>query len=407
MIGNLYFVDFGLEHVALLVASIDDDRLIDIPLVLRKKIPISPQRQLSSTESTENFEVLLLLISEAERILKTNIYSIILTVKNSAINAFFIQCKMEFLKKQVVSRAIKEKLATNAIKSFYKKTDSNYNMLDFICNGFVVDESNDVRNPYKVACKSLMLNATILGIKNTFITQISGLLERFKLHITHYISSCVSVSSLIKNFIDKNGNFLFIDFGSGATEYCIYHNGCLIYLDSVNIGGIDATRDISCELGVYLNDADSVKKKINDEEIQKTESKTTRYVLSQVENIADARLIEIIKYIFNKISEDKKLKNIVFKKIYFFGGMANYKNTEKIIQDIFHTSTEILTPSHIIGSNALFEKIKKEFVNVENIQLFGAVNFYLDNLNNYKNSKRGFLFKIPSKISCFLKDLLY
>ena len=79
---NLYFIDFGLEHISLLVAQIEDCRLIKIPLILTKKIPIPTQRPQNAISQSENFDALLTLIYEAENKLKTSIYSIILISKN-------------------------------------------------------------------------------------------------------------------------------------------------------------------------------------------------------------------------------------------------------------------------------------------------------------------------------------
>ena len=85
-----------------------------------------------------------------------------------------------------------------------------------------------------------------------------------------------------------------------------------------------------------------------------------------------------------------------------------YKNAKSIISGIFNNSNvEVLDISCIFESDILYKKIKEIDLNDDNLQLFCAVNFYINNLNMYKNAKRGFLFEIPSKISCFLKDMLY
>ena len=93
--------------------------------------------------------------------------------------------------------------------------------------------------------------------------------------------------------------------------------------------------------------------------------------------------------------------------MFICGGVVKYKNTTKIVYDIFNTKIKILTPDYIQKNTTFGSKIKEEYLKIDNVQLFGALNFYLTNLDFYQNAKRGFLFNFPSKISCLLKDILY
>ena len=403
---NLYFVDFGLEHISILGCKIYENKLSKITLLLSKQIKIPPQRIQNVFSQEENFNELINIIADAEKELKTSISSIILVSKIQSISLCLSQNSLTFKNTQKITQSNKEKLASYAINNFHQTTN-NEQILDVMCNNFVLDEQQFVKNPYKMPCKKLTLNASIISIKNHFSSHMSAILERCKIHIKHYISSCTASCSLIQDELMDNKNYLFVDIGSSTTEFCIFAKGCIIYLDRVNLGGLDMTRDISEELVVYINDADKVKKKISQKELQNTNDANTKFVAKQVETIADARLIEIITYVKKTIEENKKLKNLKLDTIFVCGGIAKYKNTTKIISDIFYTKTKILTPDYIQKNTTFGSKIKEEYLKIDNVQLFGALNFYLTNINYYNNAKRGFLFNFPSKISCLLKDLLY
>ena len=403
---NLYFVDFGLEHVSLLAAKIVNQKLIKIPLILTEKINIPSQRPQNAITQAINFETLLKIIIKAEKILKTNISSIIFISKDIGIGLFFTQCELCFRKKQKVLQSHKEKLALSAIKNF---NHNNYisDILDVICNNFQVDDQRYIKNPYKMPCEKLKINATILNIKNTFTKNISTYLERFKLHIQHYIAPSIAIAETLRNDLSQNDNYLFIDIGSGTTEYCILQNNCLTYVNSVNLGGLDMTRDISSEMKIYIRDAETVKQKISTEKLQTTKSNTTRFAIKQLQDIADARLMEIITHIYRTIQDNKKLCKLKFKNIYICGGVTNYAHTAEIIEEVFTTQTEVLDTTCFLNNDILHNKIKEEYNQMQYTQLFFAVVFYIKNLNMHKNARRGFLFKIPSKITCFLKDILY
>ena len=403
----LYFVDFGLEHITLLVCKLTDNRLTEVPLLLTQKIEISSHRPQNVFSQIENFDYLVKLITKAEKQLNKDINEIIFLSKNDAFEIFFTTCKIEFKKAQKILQSHKEKLSTQVLKMFYEKTNYLCTILDLLCNNFILDDNIEIKNPYKMSCKKIILNSTIISIKNSFFKNFSVFLERYKIHMKHYISPCIATYNLMQYNLPKKWNFLFIDIGSCNTEYCIVMNRCVTFLDKVNLGGLDMTRDIATELKIYIRDADKVKQKIARTDIQNTKNTNTKFVVNQVEQIADARLNEIIQYIKKTIQEDKNFKDIFFKKIYVFGSSAQYKNTADIINEIFDTEVEVLDQNCILNSDILSNKIKEEDLKTENIQIFGAVDFYVNNLNNYKNAKRGFLFKIPSKISCFLKDILY
>ena len=407
MNNTLCFIDFGFEHVSLLIATLKYDKLADIPLILSKSVTLPAQRHSNAPINMEAFESMLLLIDEAEKKLRIDIYSVILIIKSSAINSFFAQSEAKFLKKKNISHLDEEKLSMQVFKSFYKSNLNNCCMLDFICNNFTIDGKNDVKNPYKILCQSLRLNATIIWIKQTALSFLKILMERFKLHTRHYLSSCVCVSSSISDCLNCNDNFLFIDFGSSMVEYCVYRKGCLINLDCIELGGIDITHDIAEEMSISLNNADEAKKNINNDTIQNTNSVVTKYVVNKIEEIMDARLKEIVESIFDKLNKNGELNALSFKKIYIYGNVCGYKNIKNIITESFHANVEFLDVSFLTNQDFFYKKIKQEYLKNENIQLFGAVHFYVNRLNIYANAKRGFLFKISSKISCFLKDLLY
>ena len=400
-------MDFGLEHITLLVCKLTDNRLTEVPLLLTQKIEISSHRPQNVFSQIENFDYLVKLITKAEKQLNKDINEIIFLSKNDAFEIFFTTCKIEFKKAQKILQSHKEKLSTQVLKMFYEKTNYLCTILDLLCNNFILDDNIEIKNPYKMSCKKIILNSTIISIKNSFFKNFSVFLERYKIHMKHYISPCIATYNLMQYNLPQKGNFLFIDIGSCNTEYCIVMNRCVTFLDKVNLGGLDMTRDIATELKIYIRDADKVKQKIARTDIQNTKNTNTKFVVNQVEQIADARLNEIIQYIKKTIQEDKNFKDIFFKKIYVFGSAAQYKNTTDIINEIFDTEVEVLDQNCILNSDILSNKIKEEDLKTENIQIFGAVDFYVNNLNNYKNAKRGFLFKIPSKISCFLKDILY
>ena len=404
----LYFVDFGLEHISFLACKIKNSYVDEILFFQEKEINIPIQRTQSVFNQTK-IELLINIIDDAERELKTSISEIILVTKDQSINLHFIQKKAEFKKTQKVSLSNMERLSMQCVNEFYSKVSNEYNILDVIFNRFVLDNVDKVKNPYKISCKSLTINASIVSIKNIFAKHFGAYLERYKVHVKHYISPCVSAYSLISDTL-VDGDFLFIDIGSCVTEFCVIQNGCIVYLDKIALGGLDMTRDVAHEMQICVKDASMLKKQISDNNtIIEADNKMIKFKASQIEEILNARLQEIIAHIYRIIVRNKQLQNVSFKEIFVFGGVAKYKNIKQLIKQQFNTNVEFLDENYINNSEIFSKKARDNFLknNGEQIQLLSAVNFYIKNINLYRNARRGFLFKFPSKISCLLKDLLY
>ena len=102
-----------------------------------------------------------------------------------------------------------------------------------------------------------------------------------------------------------------------------------------------------------------------------------------------------------------KYKKIAFNKVVLCGGSSKYKNTNKIFQNHFETQIETINKKLILTNQYIRGRITEEQINQNNVSLFGSISFYLSNQEIYKNAKHGFIFSIGSRISCFLKDLLY
>ena len=404
---NLSFVDFGLEHITLLVCTVENKSIVDIPFLEKVQIERPIQRPQSSLAQLENFEIMMRLIDIAEKKLNINISDVIFVIKDKSIKHFAYKKKLLFKRPQKVSYMNEEKLSMQVFKDFYRQYSREYSVVDFICHSFTIDGQTAVKNPYKLKCEQVEMFASIIAVRKIFSKMFCTYMEKYKIHTKHYISSCIGVVNLIKERL-KKGNTLVIDIGSCSAEYCLLHKDVIIDMGLVNIGGFDMTRDIANVLKIHMQDAEKLKLADNERvpsgEIKNSECFDIRRVF-QAREIADARLSELFDCIDKDIK--KKYKKISFNKILLCGGVARYKNTVQIAKNIFNCEIGIIDSEYIKASATVRAKVPAYYAREENIQIIGALSFYIDNLNKYANAKRGFIFKMPSRIICFLRDLLY
>ena len=77
------------------------------------------------------------------------------------------------------------------------------------------------------------------------------------------------------------------------------------------------------------------------------------------------------------------------------------------MNETFGADVEYVDGDYVKNQQIFRNRLNDVELKQNDLQLFGAINFYMNNLEQYNNARRGFLFKIPSKLACFLRDLLY
>ena len=420
----LCFVDFGFSSIRLSLCSVVNYKLNEIIFFEEKKIPLPTYRLQSVVMQESNFDTLLELIDVAEKKAKTNITEIIFLFKDRSIQHVQEKQVICFSHNQKIFYSHLEKLSHKTIESFCKKYGKNYDITDMIQDYFLTD-GYMVSNPYKITCKTIEMTSSIFAIKKITTKFFCEYLEKCKIHARHFLSPSCCLSFLLKHDAYQKGIFLIIDIGACNVEFSVLKDGYIILSRVLCIGGFDITRDIFSLMKIYLQDAEDLKKIISKKNyntiIKKLSSMQSfadmtmsqiEQIILQITEIADARFNEIATFVLEDINKDFKYIN--FNKILLFGDGSKYKNAEKIMADTFNTKVEVIKPN-IIENNYIFKNIfdsyddkeRGKILNQKNIPLLGAIAVYISNMQKYDNLKKGFFYKVPKKISCLLKELIY
>ena len=420
---KLCFVDFGFSHITLAVCAINNDKFENI-LFLKTITAEIPLEKLHHTSFYDkNFDVLVSLVNEAEKTLRTNICEIVFLIKDKMIKHYLEKQVLKFTNIQKINQLNMEKIAKLSISDFYNKCRNNYEITDFIKHNFKLDDDKILQNPYKMKTKSFELRASIFAVRKTSSQLFCDFLEKYKIHTKHYLCSSEALYHLYNEQKNKHTTMI-IDIGACNTECLIIHDNCIVFSSILEMGGIDITRDIASVMKIYLKDAEKIKtalsiKNSNNlyDEVKKIPMMKNisisqfRSILRQAEEIADARFEEITRCLSEKINAI--FKKICIGKILICGGSANYKNSIKIIQDGFNCQNVGFCNENDIEKHYVFinkitnDKVRQRVFTKNNISLLGAIAFYIDSLERYKLAKRGFIFNITKKFSCLLKDILY
>lgn len=420
---KICFVDFGFSHITLAVCAVINNKFDNILFCKTANIDIPLEKLYHTYLHDRNFDILISLVNEAEKFVKINISEIIFLVKDKMIRHYLEKQVLQFLNIQKISQLNMEKIAKLSISDFYKKSHNNYEITDFIKHNFKLDDGQILQNPYKMKTKTLEMRASIFAVRKTSSQLFCNYLEKYKIHAKHFLCSSEAFYNIYSEAKDINTTMI-IDFGACNTECMIVYDNCIVFSFILEIGGIDITRDIASVMRIYLKDAELIKKalsiKNNDDlynEVKKIPMMRNisisqfNNILNQVEEIADARFEELTRCLAEKINS--VFKKISFEKILICGGGAEYRNSIKIIKNIFDNKNVEFCKSEDVAKHNVFlnhfpdEKSRKQIFTYNNIPLISAIAFYIDSLERYRLAKRGFVFNITKNFSCLLKDILY
>ena len=275
---NICFIDFDASHISIAVCELNENILQKIAFFSKTEISASKTKH-NLFETTELYSEMLKLIDEAEKKIKTTIFEIVLIVSSDHIKTTLLSKTFAFAKQQTLSKTTIENMLIKSAKSFASIKPLEQ-ILDIINTNYTLDKTTVVDNPYKLSCNFAEIKTNILSINSVFEKKFSSYLQRFKLHVKHYIHPCIEISHFLKSFLNENDTILLINLGSSSTDYCIFNQKNIILCDIVEFGANDTTQNIATALNTFPSYAEKIKHDINIDDINDTDNDFTKHKTS-------------------------------------------------------------------------------------------------------------------------------
>lgn len=378
-------LDIGSSKIVCIIASIYNADIKIIGFSQKAAIGIKGS---NITDMKLAQQCILGVISEAENIAGVNIDKILVNISANYKKSFH-----EIITTKISSDSVRNcdvLSITNKIRKKFIK--NNYEIIHLIPLKYKIDDSYPVDNPYYMKGSKLEAQFHIVTVPRIIINNIEECLKKCQISINSYISDCYasSISCLTEN--EKNLRTLVIDIGSQVTSFCIYSESKLIYLNSVSLGGINITKDISTILNVAFNIAEKLKilnssliiRPIEQKELIKVEkhyniSNHISITRSEFKDIIESRLEEIFQSI-KAILEQSSIKIDMISGIVITGGTSSIIGIDRIISNIFLKNVRIGYPKRIPSYNS-------EIFTVSNSCSLGMISF-LGNIQIQRKIKK-------------------
>ena len=286
------FIDFGSSKIRLGIYNKETSKNI----IILEKDCIS-NFNLNNFDIKNSNEIIKDLIKSAEKKINNHIKNINLMIDTPDMFSIDISIKKNSDSRQYSKNDIKSLL--NEAKSLVQKNYLNKKIVHMIVKKFIFDDEEF----FEIPNKEINYNSLIIELKFIcFADQIwKNLQDSFNSNYINidnlYCSSYVRSSSYNSLFNDFNKKVI-LDIGYGKSSITVFQDNRILYFNILPVGGRHITNDISIILKINQNDAENVKKRLNQSEtiFENKIDKNKQAESSDLSNqVIFARVDEIIK----------------------------------------------------------------------------------------------------------------
>lgn len=286
------FIDFGSSKIRLGIYNKETSKNI----IILEKDCIS-NFNLNNFDIKNSNEIIKDLIKSAEKKINNHIKNINLMIDTPDMFSIDISIKKNSDSRQYSKNDIKSLL--NEAKSLVQKNYLNKKIVHMIVKKFIFDDEEF----FEIPNKEINYNSLIIELKFIcFADQIwKNLQDSFNSNYINidnlYCSSYVRSSSYNSLFNDFNKKVI-LDIGYGKSSITVFQDNRILYFNILPVGGRHITNDISIILKINQDDAENLKKRLNQSEtiFENKIDKNKQAELSDLSNqVIFARVDEIIK----------------------------------------------------------------------------------------------------------------
>jgi len=286
------FIDFGSSKIRLGVY----DKEISKNIIVSEKNCIS-NFSLKNFNINNSNEIIKDLIKSAEKKINNHIKNINLMIDTPDMFSIDISIKKSSDNNQYSKNDIKSLL--NEAKSLVQKNYLDKKIIHMIIKKFICDKDEFFEIPDKeINYSSLIIELKFICFDNQIWKNLQESFNNNYLNIDNlYCSSYVKSSSYNFQFNDFKKKII-LDIGYGKSSITVFQNNRILYFNILPVGGRHITNDISILLKISLQEAEDLKKSLNQTETifeNKIDSKKETDSLDLLNQIIFARVDEIIK----------------------------------------------------------------------------------------------------------------
>ena len=277
------------------------------------------------------------LIDSMSKKMRKPIKSIVVGVPNE-----FCICVCKRISRKYI---LQHKITDNDLRNLYQSNanfgaSEEYSLISYSTMQCILDGDFKTLSPVGKRTRSLVLDASYILAKNSFMQVIKENLSKVSINDVEFIAAGLGQAMACEPKKQDNKPIAIVDVGHISTSVCVYKGEGLALLTSFAMGGGHISSDLMQVFGLNFKSAELIKRKA----ILTIESKKNEYYeichkgslikapINMTNQVVKSRIEIIAKVIRDILSIDDVFNDI---NIYLTGdGISNFKGVKNIIKDV-------------------------------------------------------------------------
>lgn len=210
-----------------------------------------------------------------------------------------------------------------------------------VVRGFRLDGQNGITNPIGMIGTRLESDLLLVTHDKVQLRNIINAFQKAEINIEGFIPQEIAASEAVLTPEEKNLGVVLVDIGGDLTNLAIFKEGYLYAIGILKLGGERITKDIAITLKIPTEEAERAKKIIGTLKEEKEESlevmslqqKRIKITTSQVREIIQPRVEEILDFVLKKLEELNSPIELIPGGIVITGGTALLDGLEEFAQE--------------------------------------------------------------------------
>lgn len=243
-----------------------------------------------------------------------------------------------------------------------KFTEQGLEVIHTFAYEYVLDGNRGISTPIGMYGNRLSCDYHIISAQTSGLMNMVNCVARCQLEIDNYVCAPYAAGVACLHPDEMKLGVTLIEFGGSCTSISVFHNGHLVFMDSVNMGGINITNDIACILSTDFASAERVKNlygtliPTSSDKNEKIEVPISADNDGEVNVVSKSLLRDIIKArveetleILKERSEIKGANSLSGNKIVITGGASQLSGMKELVSYMFSKTVRMGYPQNIDG----------------------------------------------------------
>lgn len=350
-------LDIGTTKIAAIVGRKNDQGKIEI--LGNAKTESSGVQRGVVTNIDKTVEAINRVVEEASRISGVNITQVYVGIAGQHIRSFQHRGGvMRSSNEDEISRYEVEQLSDSMSKLAIQPGEE---IIAVIPQDYIVDQESGIKDPVGMSGINLEANFHIITGQVAAVRNIYKCVAKAGLHVANIFLEPHASSDAVLSEEEKEAGVVLVDIGGGTTDIAIFQDDRIRHTAVIPFGGNVITKDIKEGCTIIEKQAEALKVKFgsalasenSDDEIVSIPGLRGRapkeITLKNLANIIQARVEEIIEYVYHEIKSSGYEKKLIAG-IVLTGGGSQLKHISQLTEFITGMDTRIGYPNEYLAN---------------------------------------------------------